>query len=46
MKYHLKDSNPLTPVLDFLFVRRAVNDSLRRTVTRFAHERQGDIALS
>jgi hypothetical protein len=46
MQYRMKDRNPLTPVVDFLFVRRAVNDSLRRTVTRFAHERQGDIALS
>jgi hypothetical protein len=45
MQYRLKDRNPLTPVVDFLFVRRAVNDALRRTVTRFARERQGDLAL-
>jgi hypothetical protein len=43
MQYRLKDRNPLTPVVDFLFVRRAVNDALRRTVTRFAQERQGEI---
>ena len=46
MEYRIEDANPLTPVVDLLFVRRAVRDALQRTVVRFARERQGDLALS
>jgi uncharacterized membrane protein len=43
LTYALKRSNPLTPAIDWLFVRRAINDSLSRTLRRFAHERAGDL---
>jgi hypothetical protein len=43
LEYQIKDRTPLTPVVDLLFVRRAVGDALRRTVTRFAHERKAEI---
>jgi hypothetical protein len=42
LEYRLKQGGPLTPVLDLLFIRRAVRDSLRRTLTRFGHERQAE----
>ena len=45
LDYRLKDRNPLTPMVDLLFVRRALNDALRRTVVRFARERQADVEL-
>ena len=38
LDYRLKQRNPLTPVVDLLFIRRAVRDSLRRTLARFANE--------
>jgi Polyketide cyclase / dehydrase and lipid transport len=38
LEYRLKDRNLLTPVVDLLFVRRALGDSLRRTLRRFASE--------
>ena len=41
--YEIKDRTIVTPVLDMLFVRRAWNDALRRTVTRFANERKAEI---
>jgi hypothetical protein len=46
MEYRIEESNALTPVVDLLFVRRAVRDALQRTVVRFAREREGDISLS
>ena len=46
MEYRIEDPNPLTPMVDLLFVRRAMKDALQRTVVRFARERQGDLALS
>ena len=45
LTYELKQRNPLTPLIDLLFIRRALRDSLRRTLLRFARERQGDIEL-
>lgn len=45
LDYRLKQRNPLTPLVDLLFVRRALNDALRRTVVRFARERQADVEL-
>jgi hypothetical protein len=46
LRYRLKDANPLTPVLDVLFVRRAFNDALRRTLARFRHELRADRELA
>ncbi|MDQ3408652.1 MAG: hypothetical protein M3469_01535, partial [Actinomycetota bacterium] len=43
LEYEIKERTALTPVVDRLFVRRAMNDSLRRTLTRFANERKAEI---
>ena len=43
LEYEIKDRTPLTPVLDRVFVRRAMTDSLRRTLRRFATERKAEI---
>jgi hypothetical protein len=43
LDYELKRRNALTPLIDWLFVRRALNDSLRRTLARFAREREGNL---
>jgi hypothetical protein len=43
LEYRVKDRNPLTPILDVLFIRRAVQASLQRTLTRFRHERQAEL---
>jgi hypothetical protein len=43
LAYVIKDRTLVTPVVDLLFVRRAMNDALRRTVTRFANERKAEI---
>jgi hypothetical protein len=43
LEYRIKDRTPLTPVVDLLFVRRAMTDALKRTVTRFANERKAEI---
>jgi len=43
LEYRIKDRTPLTPVVDLLFVRRAMGDALRRTVTRFANERKAEM---
>ena len=43
LEYRITDRTPLTPVVDLLFVRRAMTDALRRTVTRFANERKAEI---
>jgi hypothetical protein len=43
LDYRIKDRTALTPVVDVLFVRRAMNDALRRTVTRFANERKAEM---
>src|SRR5262245_7673028 len=41
LEYQLKSRTPFTPVVDALFVRRAIRDSLTRTLARFANERTG-----
>ena len=33
LDYELKRAHALTPLVDWLFVRRAINDSLRRTLS-------------
>jgi hypothetical protein len=43
LEYSLKHGNP---VLDLLFIRRALRDSLQRTLTRFGHERRAEVARS
>ncbi len=43
LEYEIKDRNALTPVVDALFVRRAMNEALRRTLSRFANERKAEI---
>jgi Polyketide cyclase / dehydrase and lipid transport len=43
LEYTLKERNP---VIDFLFIRRALRDSMRRTLTRFAHERRAEVTRS
>ena len=45
LRYELKQRNPLTPLVDVLFIRRALRDSLRRTLARFARERRADHEL-
>ena len=45
LDYELKGGSPLQPVVDVLFIRRAVRDSLRRTLTRFSRELAGDREL-
>jgi hypothetical protein len=41
LEYALKERT--FPLVDRLFVRRALQDSLRRTLTRFAHERRAEL---
>ena len=43
LDYELKHRNALTPVVDRLFIRRELGDSLRRTLTRFGHERRAEL---
>ena len=38
LEYDLRRSGPLSGLTDLLFIRRAIRDSLRRTVDRFAAE--------
>ena len=38
LEYELKDANVFTPLTDVLFIRRALRDSLKRSLTRFARE--------
>ena len=43
LEYELKERNALTPLTDALFIRRALRDSLKRSLLRFARERRGDM---
>lgn len=45
LEYSLKQRGPLTALVDVFFVRRALGDALRRTVARFARERQTDLEM-
>ncbi len=38
LEYRLKDRNLLSPLVDLFFIRRAMTDSLRRTLRRFNSE--------
>lgn len=42
LRYELKERTLVTPLVDRFFVRRALADSLSRTVRRFAVERRAD----
>ena len=46
LEYELKERNALTPLTDALFIRRALRDSLKRSLVRFARERAADIDRS
>ena len=46
LEYELKERNALTPLTDALFIRRALRDSLKRSLVRFARERRADIELA
>jgi hypothetical protein len=45
LRWKLKSGGPFAPVVDALFVRRAFNDALRRTLSRFRRELQADREL-
>lgn len=45
LEYRLKRTGIVMPLVDLLFIRRAQRDALRRTLTRFARERRGDLEL-
>ena len=42
LEYEIKQERGVKPVVDFLFVRRPMRDSLRRTLSRFRRELQAD----
>ena len=46
LEYRLKDRTPITPMLDILFIRRALQASLQRTLARFGHERRAELTRS
>jgi hypothetical protein len=46
LEYELKSTGAMTPLTDVLFIRRALRDSLKRSLTRFARERRSDIELA
>ena len=46
LEYSLKERNAFTPVVDRLFIRRAMAASLQRTLERFARERAADADLA
>lgn len=46
LDYELKQRNVFTPLVDRLYIRRELTDSLRRTLTRFGHERRAEITGS
>src|SRR4051794_2819583 len=45
LEYELKERNALTPFVDALFIRRALRDSLQRSLVRFARERRADMEV-
>ena len=46
LEYRLKEGGFLAPVVDALFVRRAFNDALRRTLVRFRRELKAEVELT
>ena len=45
-EYELRDRTPVTPVVDRLFIRRAVRDALARTLRRYAIELEAEVSAS
>jgi hypothetical protein len=45
LEYRLTKYGPLSVVADAIFIRRAIRDSLRRTLTRFAVEAEEEAGL-
>jgi len=45
LSYELNSDAPLNGLADLLFIRRALRDSLRRTLTRFAVEAEDEAGL-
>ena len=45
LEYELNERGPLRTVADVIFIRRALRDSIRRTLERFAVEAAEDAAL-
>jgi hypothetical protein len=45
LDYELKQRNPLSGLVDLLFIRRAIRDSLVRTLQHFSRELAGDLEL-
>jgi hypothetical protein len=46
LDYELKEPDmPVRPIVDLLFIRRALRDALRRTLVRFGRELQADAEL-
>jgi hypothetical protein len=46
LDYELKQRHAFTPLVDSLYIRRELTDSLRRTLTRFGHERRAEVTGS
>jgi uncharacterized membrane protein len=45
LDYRLKERTPITPLVDYFFVRRSVREALERTLRRFAAEARFDSDL-
>ena len=45
LEYEIKGANVFTPLTDALFIRRALRESLKRSLLRFARERRADMEL-
>ena len=45
LEYTLTSYGPLGPLADAIFIRRALRDSLRRTIQRFAVEAEDEAGL-
>jgi hypothetical protein len=45
LEYRVSVGGPLKPLVDVLFIRRAQNDSLARTLRRFTTEAEEQAAL-
>ena len=43
-EYQLRNRTPVTPVVDRLFIRRAVRDALARTLRRYAIELESEVS--
>jgi hypothetical protein len=43
-EYQLRNRTPVTPVVDRLFIRRAVRDALGRTLRRYAIELEAEVS--